>query len=77
MFSKLTFVRLVHKFKELVDDRLQELPVRLQEPRVLPNNVHDVGGTDSLVVFAALLLSKAEKVFDNGDQEALLGLFIY
>jgi hypothetical protein len=67
---------LVHELEELVDDRLQELPVRLQEPRVLSDNVHDVGRADSLVVFASLLFGQAEQVLDDGDQETLLGLFV-
>lgn len=37
-----TFVRLVHELEELVDNRLQELPVRLEEARILPNDIHDV-----------------------------------
>ena len=32
-------VRLVHELEQLVDHRLQELPVVAQEPRVLPHHV--------------------------------------
>ncbi len=32
-------VRLVHELEQLVDDRLEELPVRTQEARVLPHHV--------------------------------------
>lgn len=32
----------VHELKQLVDDGLQELPVRSEEARVLAHNVHDV-----------------------------------
>jgi hypothetical protein len=39
-----TLVRLVGELEELVDDRLEELPVRLEEARVLTDDVHDVGG---------------------------------
>lgn len=48
---------LVHKLKEFVHDSLEELPVRFQEARILADNVHDVGGDDSLVVLAALDLT--------------------
>jgi hypothetical protein len=41
-------VRLVHELKQLVDDRLEELPVRAQELGVLADDVHDVGGDDGL-----------------------------
>jgi hypothetical protein len=32
-------VRLVHKLKQLVHDRLEELPVIAQEARILPHNI--------------------------------------
>ena len=48
---------LVHELEELVDDGLQELPVRLQESRVLADDVHDVGRDDGLVVLASLDLA--------------------
>lgn len=38
----LTFMRLVHKLKQLVDNGLQELPVCFEESWVLSNDVHDV-----------------------------------
>jgi hypothetical protein len=50
-------VHLVHELEELVDDRLEELPVRAQEAWILPDDVHDVGGDDGLVVLAALHLA--------------------
>ena len=39
---------LVHELKELVHHRLEEPPVRPQEPRVLPHDVHYVGRDDCL-----------------------------
>src|SRR5690242_513303 len=54
-----TLVRLVHELEELVDDSLQELPVCLEESRVLANNVHDVTSDNGLVVLATLHLGKA------------------
>jgi hypothetical protein len=66
----------VHKLEELIDNRLEELPVRLEEPRVLADNVHDVRGADGLVVLAALHLGQAEELLDNCDQESLLGLLV-
>lgn len=70
-------MRLVHEFEELVDDRLQELPMRLQEARVLSDDVHNIGRDDGLVVLPALDLAQAQKVLDDGDQEALLLLLVY
>lgn len=36
-----SLVGLVHELEELVDDCLEELPVSLEESRVLSNDVHD------------------------------------
>ncbi len=55
------FVSLVHKLEELVDNSLQKLPVCLQESWVLADNVHDITGNHSLVVFASLHLSKTKR----------------
>lgn len=52
----------VHELEELVDDRLEELPVGTEEPWVLPDNVHDVGGDNGLVVFPSLLLTQPQQV---------------
>lgn len=46
----------MHELKQLVDYRLQKLPMRLEEPRVLSDNVHDVGSADGLIVFTSFLL---------------------
>lgn len=67
---------LVHELEQLVDDRLEELPVRLEEPRVLADNVHDVGRDDGLVVLSSLDLAQAEQVLDHLDEEPLLGLLV-
>lgn len=37
-----SWVKLVHKLKEFVDNRPQELPMRTQEARILTDDVHDV-----------------------------------
>ena len=74
--NRLTLVRLVHELKELVNDRLQELPVGFEEAGILADNVHDVGRDNSLVVLAALNLAKPEQVLDDGNKEALLRLLI-
>lgn len=50
----------MHEFEEFVDDRLEELPMRLEEPGVLTDDVHDVGSADCLVVFASLHLGQAK-----------------
>lgn len=40
--SKLTFMGLVHEFEKLIDDGLEELPMCLQESRILADNIHDI-----------------------------------
>lgn len=72
-----TVVCLVHELKQLVDDGLQKLPVRLQKAGVLSNNIHNVGGHNGLVVLASLHLAEAQELFDDSDQETLLGIFVY
>jgi len=72
-----TLVGFVHEFEELIDDSLQELPMSLEEARVLADNVHDVTGDDSLVVLATLLFGQAEQIFDYGDEEALFRLLVH
>ncbi len=69
-------MRLVHKLKELVDNRFEKLPMRFEEPRVLANNVHDIRRADGLVVLAALHLCKTKQVFDDCDKESFLRLLI-
>jgi hypothetical protein len=70
-------VRLVHKLEQLVDDRLEELPVSLEEPRVLADDVHDVRRDDGLVVFPSLNFAETEEILDNLDEESLLGFLVY
>ena len=53
---------LVHELEELVDDRLEELPVCLQETRILADDIHNIGGNDCFVILATLDLAKAKKV---------------
>ena len=55
-------VCLVHELEQLVDDGLQEPPVGPEEPRVLADNVHDVGGDDGLVVLPLLLFTQPQQV---------------
>ena len=55
-----TFVGLVHKLEKLINDRLQKLPVRLEEARVLSDDVHDVAGDDGLVILATLHLRETQ-----------------
>jgi hypothetical protein len=66
----------VHELKELVDNGFQELPVCLKESRVLTNDVHNVGGNDSLVILSTFDLTKSQQIFDNSHQEAFLGFLI-
>lgn len=51
---------LVHKFEQLVDNGLQEFPVRLEESWILPNNVHNIGRNDGFIVFPPLYFYEAE-----------------
>lgn len=37
-----TFVGFVHELEKFVNNRLEEFPVRFEEPWILPHNVHDV-----------------------------------
>lgn len=70
-------MRLMHEFEELVDDRLEKLPMRFEESWVLADNVHDVGRADGLVVFASLHLSQAQQVLDHSDKESLFRLLVW
>ena len=62
----------MHELKEFVDDSPQKLPVRAQEARILPDNVHDVGGDDGFVVFAALHLAQTQQILNHRHQKLLL-----
>ena len=73
---KHTFVRLVHKLEELVDDSLEELPMRFEEARILANDVHDIRGNDGFVILAALNLTQPKEILDDDDEEALLVVLI-
>jgi hypothetical protein len=77
VFGGLAFVGFVHEFEQLIDDRLEELPVGLEKARILSNNVHNVAGHNRLVVLSSLHLSQSEQVLNDGDKESLLGLFVH
>ena len=55
-----TLMGLMHELKELVDDSFQELPVRLEESRVLTDDVHNVRGNDSFVIFSTFDLTESQ-----------------
>jgi len=67
----------MHEFEQFVDDRLEELPMRSQEARILSDHVHNVGRDDRLIVLALLLLAEPQKVLDDGDKESFLVLFLH
>lgn len=67
---------LVHELKQLVDDSLQELPMGFEESRILTDNIHNIGSTDSLVVLASLHLSKTKEILDDSHKEALFSLLV-
>ena len=76
MERKLTLMCFVHEFEKLVDNCLEELPMRFEEAWVLTDDVHDVGCDHSLVVFTSLDLAETKQVLDNSDQKSLLCLLV-
>ncbi len=52
----------MHELKEFVDHSFEELPVGSEEAWILPNDVHDVGGYDGLVVLSSLLLAQTQQI---------------
>ena len=72
-----TFVRFMHEFEQLVNDCLQELPVRLEESRILADDIHDIGSYDGLVVFTTFNFAETEQILDDRDQESLLRFLIW
>lgn len=67
-------MKLVHKLKQLINDSLEELPVRLEETRVLAHDIHDVTSNDSLVILASLHFTQPQQILDDSHQESLLQL---
>lgn len=55
-------VQLVHELEQFVHHGAKELPVRPEEARVLPDDVHDVGRHHRLVVLAPLHLAQVQQV---------------
>jgi hypothetical protein len=76
LMSTLSFVGLVHEFKQFIDHCLQEFPMCLEESGVLSNDIHDIRCHDGLVVFAPLDFAEAKQVFYNSNEESLFGFFI-
>jgi hypothetical protein len=48
----------------------------LEEPRVLPDDIHYVRCHDRLVVFAALNLAKTKQVLDDRHEKTLLRFLV-
>lgn len=48
----------------------------LEEPRVLTNNVHDIGSDDRFVVFSAFDLTQPKEIFYYRHQETFFRLFV-
>lgn len=46
-------MRFVHELEQFVHNSLQKLPVRLQETRVLSDDIHDVRSDDRFVVLSS------------------------
>jgi hypothetical protein len=55
-----TWMNFVHKFEELVDYRLEEFPMSLEEARILPHHIHDIRCYDCLVVFTPFLFAEPQ-----------------
>jgi hypothetical protein len=51
---------LVHELEELVDNGLQEFPVRFEKSRILTNDIHYIAGNDGFVVLAPYHLGKSK-----------------
>lgn len=67
----------MHEFEEFVDNRLEKLPMRTEEARILTDDVHNIGGNDGLVVLSTLRLTQAEQLLDHNNQETLLVLLMH
>jgi hypothetical protein len=65
--DELAFVALVHKFEQFVDHGFQELPMRLQKPRILSNNIHYVRSDHCFVVLSAFDFAETEQVLDDSN----------
>mmetsp|Transcript_37118 Transcript_37118/g.55295 ORF Transcript_37118/g.55295 Transcript_37118/m.55295 type:complete len:202 (+) Transcript_37118:1581-2186(+) len=68
-------MRFVHEFKQFVHDRLEKLPMRFQEARVLSHDVHDVGSNDGFVVFPTLRFAQTEQVLNHSDKKSFFVIF--
>ena len=66
----------MHELEEFINHSLEELPVRLEEPRVLAHDVHNIRCNNGLIILAAFHLGETQEVFDHGDQEPFLSLFV-
>lgn len=65
----------MHELKKFVDDSLEEAPMYAKESWVLSHNVHDIWSNDGFVIFASLLLTETQEIFDNNNQESLFIFF--
>ena len=63
---------LVHELEQLVYNSFEKLPVRFEEPRILPNNIHNIRGNDSLIVLATFHFGETQQVLDHSHKETLL-----
>mmetsp|Transcript_17460 Transcript_17460/g.52463 ORF Transcript_17460/g.52463 Transcript_17460/m.52463 type:complete len:275 (+) Transcript_17460:1421-2245(+) len=68
---------LMHELEQLVDDRLQKLPMSTQELWILANHIHDVGCDHCLVVLAASHFAEIQQVTDHCHQKSILLLLLH
>lgn len=67
----------VHELEKFIHHSLEKTPMGLEKTRILADDVHDVGGNDSLVILAALLFYESKQFPDYKDQEPFLHFFIW
>ncbi len=69
-------MRFMHELEEFIHDSLEEFPVRLEESRVLTDDVHDVRCANRLVILAPFHFGQAQEILDHGHEESLFRLLV-
>lgn len=66
----------LHKFKELLDDCLEEGPIVPEETRKLTDYVHNAGGNHSLVFLSCFVLAQLQQSPKGADEEGSFLAFL-
>lgn len=69
-------VFLLHELEQFLDNSFEEGPVVPEEGGVLPDDIHDAGGNDGLVLLALLDFAELEEGPEGGDEEGPLFPFL-